>query len=80
MVDISIDKFAKSVVKKNPGEDLKTVKESLKEALAAKKAGAKCPICGKPIWAAGSGITGSYLCFTCTTGEADDSEDYEIVD
>jgi len=52
----------------------------LKEALAAKKAGAKCPICGKPIWAAGSGITGDYMCFTCTTGEVDDSEDYEIVD
>ena len=35
-------------------------------------------ICGAPIWAAGSAITGTYLCFTCTTGEADDSEDYEI--
>ena len=23
-------------------------------------------------------VTGTYLCFTCTTGEADDSEDYEI--
>ena len=24
-------------------------------------------------WAAGSGVTGTYLCFTCTTGEADDT-------
>ena len=31
-------------------------------------------ICGAPIWAAGSAITGSNLCFTCTTGEADDSD------
>ena len=33
---------------------------------------------GAPIWAAGSAITGSNLCFTCTTGEANDSDDYEI--
>ena len=45
---------------------------------AAKRNGARCMICGAPIWAAGSGVTGTYLCFTCTTGEADDSEDYEI--
>ena len=38
----------------------------------------KCMICGAPIWAAGSAITGSNLCFTCTTGEANDSDDYEI--
>lgn len=35
-------------------------------------------ICGASIWAAGSAITGMNRCFTCTTGEADDSEDYEI--
>ena len=35
-------------------------------------------ICGAPIWAAGSAITGTKMCFSCTTGEADDSEDYEI--
>ena len=35
-------------------------------------------ICGAPIWAAGSAITGTNMCFTCTTGEAADSEDYEI--
>ncbi len=35
-------------------------------------------ICGQPIWAAGSAITGTYMCFTCTTGEADGSGDYEI--
>ena len=35
-------------------------------------------ICGAPIWAAGSAITGTYLFFSCTTGEADACEDYEI--
>ena len=51
---------------------------ALRESLAAKKNGARCMICGAPIWAAGSAITGTNMCFTCTTGEADDSEDYEI--
>jgi hypothetical protein len=46
--------------------------------LKAKQNGAKCMICGVPIWADGSAITGSYMCFTCTTLESDDSEDYEI--
>lgn len=52
--------------------------KALEETLEAKKKGAKCMICGQPIWAAGSAITGTYMCFTCTTGEADDSDDYEI--
>ena len=68
---ISIEEFADGVVKNNRDA-------TLREALAAKKNGARCMICGAPIWAAGSGVTGTCLCFTCTTGEADDSEDYEI--
>ena len=27
---------------------------------------------------AGSAVTGTHMCFSCTTLEADDSEDYEI--
>lgn len=37
----------------------------------------KCP-CGNPIWAVGSALTGSPLCFTCITGSADPSDDFEI--
>lgn len=70
---ISIEEFADGVVKNN-----KELIAALRESLAAKRNGARCMICGAPIWAAGSGVTGTYLCFTCTTGEADDSEDYEI--
>ena len=51
------------------------IKAHLKPLL---ESGARCMICGAPIWAAGSAITGTNMCFTCTTGEADDSEDYEI--
>ena len=74
---ISIEEFADGVVK-NKDTNRKELIASLREALAAKRSGARCMICGAPIWAAGSGVTGTYLCFTCTTGEADDSEDYEI--
>lgn len=75
---ISIEEFADGVVKNNKDTNRKELIASLREALAAKRNGARCMICGAPIWAAGSGVTGMYLCFTCTTGEADDSEDYEI--
>ncbi len=47
--------------------------KSLEEALVAKKNGAKCCQCGQPIWAAGSGVTGSYTCFSCMIFEADES-------
>ena len=75
---ISIEDFADSVMKNNKGYNRKTLIRTLQETLQAKKNGATCMICGAPIWAAGSAITGTYMCFTCTTGEADDSEDYEI--
>jgi len=68
------------VMRNNAGYNRKELIKTLKETLAAKKNGAKCMICGTPIWAAGRAITGSYMCFTCTTGEADDNEDYEIDD
>lgn len=78
MQPISIEKFARMVMENNTGYQKKELVSALQEMLSAKKNGAKCMICGAPIWAAGSAITGSCLCFTCTTGEADDSEDYEI--
>lgn len=76
---ISIEDFADATMKNNKGYNRKELIRTLEETLKAKKNGAKCVICGAPIWAAGSAITGTYMCFTCTTGETDDSEDYEIV-
>lgn len=78
MEPISIYKFARSYVKNNPSESLEDVILSLKEAVHHKKAGGQCIICGNPIWAIGSAIVGSDMCFNCITGEADHSEDYEI--
>ena len=77
-VPISIEEFADSTMKNNKGYNRKELIRTLEETLQAKKAGATCIICGAPIWAAESAITGTYMCFTCTTGEADNSEDYEI--
>ena len=66
---ISIEEFSDGVVKNNKDTNRKELIASLREALAAKKSGARYMICGAPIWAAGSAITGTNMCFTCTTGE-----------
>ena len=79
MVPISVEKFADMVMENNKGYNRKELIEALESALEAKKHGAKCMICGQPSWAGGSAITGTNMCFTCTTGEGDDSKDYEIV-
>ena len=79
LTPIPVKEFADMVMKNNKGNKRKELIRTLEETLQAQNAGATCMICGAPIWAAGSAITGNYMCFTCTTGEADDSEDYEIV-
>ena len=79
MIPISIKKFADMTLKHNKDMDRQELVAALQASLAAKKNGVSCMVCGAPIWAAGSAITGTNMCFACTTGEADDSEDYEIV-
>lgn len=78
VIPISIDKFVASYMKNNPKEKRQDVIINLKSAVAAKHEGACCSQCGQPIWAIGTAIAGWNACFTCLTGEADDSEDYEI--
>ncbi|NLL53213.1 MAG: hypothetical protein GX248_10995 [Peptococcaceae bacterium] len=78
MIKISIEEFAKKYKKSNPDENLKDVTSRLKDALKRKKEGATCNVCGAPIWAIGSAVGGFDGCFTCITGEHDDSEDYEV--
>ncbi|QQK77476.1 hypothetical protein HUG15_19080 [Salicibibacter cibarius] len=79
MVPISIEKFVKMHCETNPDEEPKQLRENLKEAVADKKAGATCFNCEQEIWAIGSAIVYNG-CFTCLTGDADSSEDYEIDD
>lgn len=78
MVRITIEEFAKKFVEGNPGEKLDNVKSRLKAALRRKLNGGTCSVFGSPIWAIGSAVGGFEGCFTCITGESDDSKDYEI--
>jgi len=75
---ISIDEFLKSYKKNNPKEDIKNLHSVLTAVVADKKNGAVCNQCKQPIWAIGSAIVGWNGCFTCISGESDDSDDYEI--
>lgn len=77
MVPISIEEYVELHLKSNKDESKEALVKRLKDAVERKKSGAKCQICGQPIWAIGSAIAFEG-CFTCITGETDDSEDYEI--
>lgn len=51
---------------------------TLKDLREVAKSDTRCDVCDRPIWRFGHGDkTG--LCFTCTTGEADDNDDYELL-
>ena len=78
MHPISIEKFADMAIKSKKDMNKNDLIKALRHTLEEKNNGAKCIDCGSPIWAAGSAITGTHMCFSCTTLEADDSEDYEI--
>lgn len=78
MVGISIEEFVKKYVKNNPDDGFTEGVNLFKNAVKRKKAGATCTYCGASIWAVGSAISGFDGCFTCITGEHDDSEDYEV--
>lgn len=77
-IPISIDEFVKKHIRSNPDENAADLRASLEETVKCKQDGEKCCCCGQPIWAVGSAITGDGMCFTCITGEGDNSEDYEI--
>lgn len=49
---------------------------SLMEYEERAKDNGECEVCERPAWK----ITGLGMCFTCTTGESDASEDYELKD
>ena len=50
MQPISIKEFAESTAKNNKDIDQKELEETLREVIEDKKNGAKCMICGSPIW------------------------------
>lgn len=79
MIPISISSFVKKYSANNPSEDPKVISKNLEANLKRKKKGARCNQCGAPIWVIGTSVCGWDGCFTCITGEADASDDYEVI-
>jgi len=75
-IPISINKFVDLYQKSNPDAGTVDLRENLKYYKTLKSQGQKCA-CGNPIWIIGSAIA-EMGCFTCITGEIDNSNDYEI--
>ena len=75
-VPIGVEDFIRDHVKSNPDENPDNLRKMLQSCIKRALAGARCQ-CGEPIWVIGSSFAG-HGCFTCITGEADPSEDYEI--
>ena len=75
-VAIGIGEYVKLHVKANPEENPSELLARLRSCVSDALTGARCQ-CGAPIWVVGS-VSAGYACFTCITGEAFPSEDYEI--
>ena len=75
-VPIGVEDYIKRHVKDNPDENPADLLRSFRICIGKALAGARCH-CGAPIWVIGSVFAG-HACFTCITGEADPSEDFEI--
>jgi hypothetical protein len=77
-VPIRLGDYVRRFLKSNRGETATEVTARLRAALEAYRAGKLCD-CGEPIWVIGSAEVG-HACFTCITGEAEPSSDYEIAE
>ena len=75
-VPIQLEEYVRLHLRSNPGASAVDVTARLQCALEVYKAGRRCH-CGAPIWVIGSAEIG-LMCFTCITGEAGPSGDYEI--
>jgi hypothetical protein len=75
---ISFEAYVEKHLQANPGDSRKEITAALKAALDAFKSGQRCE-CGNPIWVIGSAVAGN-ACFTCITGSADPTEDFEIAE
>ena len=73
---ISIDRYVKIHLKKNPKENEKVLRVRLEAALDDYKNEIKCK-CGKDIWIVGS-ASSPFGCFSCISGRKHPAGDYEI--
>ncbi len=77
-VPVGIEAYVRMHLKANPGDEADEIRKRLNAALAAHRSGVRCR-CGKTLWIIGSAVSGN-ACFTCITGEAVPSGDYEIAE
>ncbi len=77
-VPISIENYVQKHCAANRGTDRRDLVQRMKSALARARAGERCG-CGSRVWVVGSALAG-LSCFTCITGEAYPSGDYEIAE
>lgn len=75
-IKITLDKFIFMYKKTNPNEDILSLKSRILYFKELKESCVLCE-CGNQIWIIGSAITGKG-CFTCISGETDQTKDYEI--
>jgi hypothetical protein len=75
---IPLHEYVQMHLKSNPRDNKAEVVAELKAALKAYHRGVRCQ-CGQAIGVIGSAAVG-HAYFTCITGEADSSEDYEIAE
>ena len=55
--------------------ELTTPRKSVEHWRRVASRNGRCSVCGQPWWK----FAQTGLCFTCTTGESDASDDYELV-
>jgi hypothetical protein len=65
-IPIRMEGYVELYLKSNPDTSREGITAALKGALEDYKRGAKCIVCGNPIWVIGSAF-GSNMCFTCIT-------------
>lgn len=73
---ITLEDYIEQHLRANPEVKSADLRSRLEYAIAAHQSGKRCS-CGARIWVIGSAEAG-LSCFTCTTGEIQPSDDYEI--
>lgn len=79
-IPIDKEEFIKITIKENKNIDEKDLRCSLDDMIKKKSDSVTCDNCYNSIWAIGSAMAGWTGCFSCITGETDNSSDYEIAE
>ena len=75
-IPVTLERYVELYLEANPSESASAVRARLEAALSDHKAGVRCH-CGNRLWVVGAAEAGN-SCFTCITGEAVPSSDFEL--